>query len=134
MGGLMEAAWKSGACHCGAVRWEADFPDDIVAEDCNCSMCERTGFLHVIVPASKFRLLAGKDQLTEYTFNTGVAKHLFCRRCGVKSFYVPRSNPDGFSLNLRCMDRAQFRSVAIRSFDGRNWEANAGRLAALSKD
>lgn len=123
-----------GGCHCGAVRWEADLAEDIAAEDCNCSLCAMTGFLHVIVPASKFRLLRGEDQLTEYTFNTGVARHLFCRKCGVKSFYVPRSNPDGFSLNLNCMDRAAFRSIAIRPFDGRNWEANAGRLAELSKD
>jgi len=92
-----------------------------------------TGFLHVIVPATRFRLLRGESQLTEYTFNTGAAKHLFCRVCGVKSFYVPRSNPDGFSLNLRCMDQSQFRSVEIRLFDGRNWEQNAASLAHLSK-
>ena len=93
-----------------------------------------TGFLHVIVPASRFYLLRGEDQLTQYTFNTGAAKHLFCRICGVKSFYVPRSNPDGFSLNLRCMDQSQFRSVGIHPFDGRNWERNAADLAHLSKE
>lgn len=93
-----------------------------------------TGFLHVIVPESRFRLISGKDQLTEYTFNTGAAKHLFCKRCGIKSFYVPRSNPDGFSLNLNCMDRTQFSNVEIRAFDGRNWEQNAGALAHLSRE
>jgi hypothetical protein len=126
--------WRNGSCHCGAVRWEADLSDDVAAQDCNCSICARTGFLHVIVPRSRFRLLCGEERLTEYQFNTGVARHLFCKVCGVKSFYVPRSNPDGFSLNLRCMDRAQFRSVVIRPFDGENWEANGERLAALSKD
>jgi hypothetical protein len=126
--------WRKGSCHCGAVRWEADLPDDIVAEDCNCSMCAKTGFLHVIAPKSRFRLVSGDNQLTEYTFNTGVARHLFCRSCGVKSFYVPRSNPDGYSLNLRCMDKSQFRSIVIRPFDGQNWEANGKGLAALSKD
>ena len=125
---------KRGGCHCGAVTWEAAIADEIVADECNCSMCAMTGFLHVIVPASKFRLITGQDQLTEYKFNTGVARHFFCKICGVKSFYVPRSNPDGFSLNLRCMDRAQFSKIEIRPFDGRNWEANAGRLAHLSKD
>lgn len=130
----MTAHWKRGGCHCGAVRWQAELPDDIVAEECNCSMCAPCGFLHVIVPKSRFELISGEDQLTEYRFNTGTARHLFCRICGVKSFYVPRSNPDGFSLNLRCMDRAGFRSILIRPFDGRNWEANAGALAALSKD
>lgn len=130
----MSRSWKSGACHCGSVQWEAELDDAVVADACNCSVCDMTGFLHVIVPASRFRLLAGQDQLTEYMFNTGVAKHLFCRRCGVKSFYIPRSNPDGYSLNLRCMDRTQFSSVEVRPFDGRNWEANAAALAHLSRE
>ena len=125
---------KRGGCHCGAVAWEADLPDEIVADACNCSICEMTGFVHVIVPASRFRLVQGEEALATYTFNTGTAKHLFCRICGVKSFYVPRSNPDGYSLNLACMDRAQFARVMIRDFDGRNWEANAAALAHLSKD
>lgn len=130
----MTRSWKKGGCHCGAVVWEAETDDEVVVEECNCSLCSMTGFLHLIVPASRFRLLKGEDQLTEYRFNTGAARHLFCKVCGVKSFYVPRSNPDGYSLNLRCMDRAQFASVEIRPFDGRNWEANAGKLAHLSKD
>jgi hypothetical protein len=116
------------------VRWEAETPDDAVAEACNCSMCERMGFLHIMVPKPKFRLLAGKDRLTEYRFNTGVARHLFCAVCGVKSFYVPRSHPDGYSLNVRCMEAAQFRSLEVRPFDGQNWEASAPALAPLSKD
>jgi hypothetical protein len=130
----MSRSWKKGGCHCGAVAWEAEIDDDIVADACNCSICAKVGFVHVIVPASRFRLLKGQTALAEYTFNTGVAKHLFCKICGVKSFYVPRSNPDGYSLNLRCMDREQFASVNIRPFDGKNWEANAGALAHLSKD
>lgn len=124
---------KAGGCHCSAVTWEADLPDAVTAEACNCSVCERLGYLHVIVPAGRFRLLSGADELSEYRWKTGVARHLFCSACGVKSHYVPRSNPDGYSLNLRCMDRAQFSSVTIRDFDGRNWEANAGALASLSK-
>lgn len=130
----MTRSRKRGGCHCGAVIWEAETDDDIVADECNCSICTMTGFLHVIVPAARFRLLRGEDQLTQYIFNTGAAKHLFCRVCGVKSFYVPRSNPDGFSLNLRCMDQSQFRSVEIRPFDGRNWEQNAASLTHLSKE
>lgn len=130
----MTTSWKKGGCHCGAVSWEAETDDAVVIDECNCSMCRMVGFLHLIVPASRFRLLSGGDQLAEYTFNTGVARHLFCKTCGVKSFYTPRSNPDGYSLNLRCMDRAQFSSIEIRPFDGRNWEANAGKLAHLSKE
>lgn len=93
-----------------------------------------TGFVHLIVPKSRFRLLKGEDALTAYAFNTGVAKHVFCKNCGVKSFYVPRSNPDGFSLNLNCMDKTQFASIETRQFDGQNWEANAAALAHLSTE
>ena len=130
----MSRSWKSGGCHCGAVRWEAETDDDVVVDACNCSICAMTGFLHLIVPASRFRLLTDWNAMTTYAFNTGVAQHLFCKTCGIKSFYVPRSNPDGFSLNLNCMDRAQFGAIEIRPFDGRNWEAHAASLAHLSID
>ena len=130
----MSKSVKSGGCHCGAVSWEAETDDDVVIDECNCSICQMVGFLHLIVPKSKFKLIKGDDQLSEYLFNTGVAKHYFCKTCGVKSFYIPRSNPDGFSLNLRCMDGSQFSSIEIRPFDGRHWEAHADKLAHLSKD
>lgn len=129
----MTRSRKQGGCHCGAVRWEAETDDDVVVDACNCSICAMTGFLHLIVPASRFRLLTDAGVLATYTFNTGVAKHHFCKTCGIKSFYVPRSNPDGYSLNLNCMDRTAFRSIEIRPFDGQNWEANAGALSHLSK-
>jgi len=87
-------------------------------------MCERTAFLHLIVPKERFRLVSGREALTAYTFNTGIAKHLFCRICGAKPFYVPRSNPDGFSVNVRCLDKGTIKSLRILPFDGRNWEAN----------
>ena len=93
-----------------------------------------TGFLHLIVPASRFRLLQGTEALVSYAFNTGTARHLFCGRCGVKSFYVPRSNPDGFSVNVRCLDHATIEHVAVTEFDGRNWEQSAATLAHLSRD
>jgi hypothetical protein len=122
-----------GGCHCGAVRFEAEAPADPVAHECNCSICTMTGYLHLIVPASRFRLLRGADSLAEYRFNTGVARHLFCRHCGVKSFYVPRSNPDGYSVNLRCVDPATLGHVRIEPFDGRDWERHAPALASLSR-
>ncbi len=131
---MSERHWHKGACHCGAVTFEVETPDDVVIDDCNCSICAKTGFLHLIVPASRFRILSGEDKLTTYTFNTGTARHLFCSVCGVKPFYVPRSNPDGWSVNFRCLDRAEFGNVEIRPFDGQNWEANAATLAHLSKD
>ena len=124
----------SGGCHCGAVRFEADLPAAFEVEDCNCSICAMSGNTHVIVPASRFRLLKGGGNLTEYMFNSGQARHLFCRTCGIKSFYVPRSNPDGFAVTWRCLDDWQSLDVTINAFDGQNWEANAGALAHKSRD
>ncbi len=123
----------TGSCHCGAVVVEVEAPEDLEAYECNCSMCERTGFLHLIVPASRFRLVRGQESLTSYSFNTGVAKHLFCKVCCVRPFYVPRSNPDGFSVNVRCLNRATVRAVVVLPFDGQNWEASAAALAHLSE-
>ncbi len=112
---------------------EVDAPADLEVYECNCSMCERIGFLHLIVPARRFRLVRGEEALITYTFNTHVARHKFCRVCGVKPFYIPRSNPDGVSVNLRCLDRAGVRSVKVLPFDGRNWESGGPALAHLSK-
>jgi hypothetical protein len=123
-----------GGCHCGDVRFEVDAPPRLLVHECNCSICAMTGFQHLIVPRTRFRLLRGGDSLTEYTFNTGVARHLFCRRCGVKSFYVPRSNPDGFSVNARCLDPATIEALELEPFDGRNWEAVADALRHLSSE
>ena len=125
-------AWRSGGCHCGAVRFEVHAPRDIELIDCNCSMCTKSGFLHLIVSDRDFRLLKGKTKLTKYVFNTKVAKHYFCSTCGIKPFYVPRSHPDGWSVNFRCLDdRDDFKSVITTEFDGSNWEDNAAKLAPL---
>ena len=126
--------WRAGGCHCGAVRFEAALPDHVEAQSCNCSICAKTGFVHVIVPESRLRLLQGSEALETYTFNTGVARHHFCRVCGIKSFYRPRSNPDGWSVNARCLDDAEALDIQIEPFDGRNWEAHASSLAHLSRD
>jgi hypothetical protein len=123
-----------GGCHCGAVRFEVDAAAEIVVHACNCSICRMTGFLHLIVPASRFRLLMGHDALVTYRFNTGTAQHLFCRCCGIKSFYVPRSNPDGFSINVNCLDRSTLHTIDVRAFDGEHWEQSADALRPLSAD
>ncbi len=112
----------SGGCHCGAVRFQVDAPADLELAECNCSVCRKAGTLHLSVSREQFRLLSGQDVLTEYRFNTGTARHLFCSRCGIKSFYVPRSRPDGYSVNVRCLDEGTVTSQKIRSFDGVNWE------------
>lgn len=123
----------SGGCHCGRVRFEVKAPVDLVVLECNCSRCRQLGFLHLIVPKSRFRLICGEEELTEYRFNTGVARHLFCRHCGVQSFYVPRSNPDGVSVNARCLEQGTARSMDVRPFDGEHWEENAAALRHLSE-
>ena len=112
----------SGGCHCGRVRFEVDAPAVLAVDECNCSICSKSGYLHLIVPAARFRLRSGEDVLTTYTFNTGTAKHHFCSVCGIKSFYVPRSKPDGYSVNVRCLDDGQVRVTRITLFDGQHWE------------
>jgi len=121
-----------GGCHCGRVRFEVDAPAHIEATDCNCSICSKSGFLHLFVSRDEFRLLQGEDSLTTYTFNTGVAKHFFCRHCGVKSYYIPRSHPDGVSVNVRCLDADTVAAVNVTAFDGRNWEQNVSKLSRIS--
>ncbi len=114
--------WKTGGCHCGAVRFEVLAPEQIEATECTCSICRKTGYLHLIVGKERFRLVAGADKLTTYIFNTGTAKHHFCSICGIKSFYVPRSHPQGFSVNVRCLDAGQVTVRSIGLFDGEHWE------------
>jgi hypothetical protein len=122
----------TGGCHCGSVRFEIDTPAEIEAARCNCSICSMCGFLHLFVSQKNFRLLSGDGALTTYTFNTGVAKHQFCEHCGIKSFYVPRSHPDGLSINVNCLDPATIESIKETPFDGRNWEQNVGELSPIN--
>lgn len=123
----------TGGCHCGAVRFEVDAQEKVVCQECNCSICSKSGYIHLIVANSKFRLLQGKENLSTYTFDSGEAKHYFCKTCGIKSFYIPRSNPDGFDINLRCLDQ-QPNDVVIEPFDGKNWELHAHELKHLSEE
>ena len=111
-----------GGCHCGRVRFEIMAPAAIEVGDCNCSMCSKTGYLHLVVKKEQFKLVSGEDALTNYQFNTGTAKHFFCSHCGIKSFYVPRSHPDGYSVNARCLDEGTVASMTSRKIDGKNWE------------
>lgn len=129
-----EANWPHrGGCHCGAVRFAFRAPDPVRIQRCNCSICRMTGFEHLIVPAADFNLLSRADALTTYSFNTGTARHLFCRICGIKSFYVPRSNPDGYSINLRCVEPGSLGAIVYEDFDGQNWERRGAELAHLSR-
>ena len=112
----------SGGCHCGRVRFEVVAPAKLEVADCNCSICSMCGYLHLIVPADRFKLISGRETLTTYSFNTHIAQHLFCSTCGVKSVYIPRSHPDGVSVNARCIDSSTIESMSVQPFNGREWE------------
>ncbi|MEO9600963.1 GFA family protein [Parasphingorhabdus sp.] len=112
----------SGGCHCGAVRFEAAVDASPEMLDCNCSACAGTGFLHLFASHEDFTLLKGGNDLISYKFGSRQADHLFCRHCGVKSFYQPRSHPDCWSINFHCLDEGHELAPRIRPFDGRNWE------------
>jgi hypothetical protein len=113
----------TGGCHCGAVAFEVR-TDATEVTECNCSICNKKGFLHLIVHEADVTWLRGRDQLSEYTFNTGTAKHWFCKHCGIHAIYRPRSHPDGYSVNARCLDGDHWRTLLVNTFDGRNWEAS----------
>jgi hypothetical protein len=111
----------AGGCHCGRVRFRVTADLSGIA-DCNCSVCTKKGFLHLIVAPEQFELLSGADALSTYQFNTGTAKHTFCRHCGIHPFYVPRSDPDKIDVNVRCLDDIDLTAITVLPFDGRNWE------------
>ena len=116
-----------GGCHCGAVRFQV-VVDKHKVDDCNCSICRKKGFLHLIVPLLQFTLLQGNNVLTTYKFNTEIAQHKFCSICGIHSFYVPRSHPDCIDVNVRCLDGNVIDDFEIIPFDGENWEDNIHKL------
>jgi hypothetical protein len=113
------------------VKFEVEAPAEIEAVECNCSICTKSGFLHLIVPKHQFTLIQGAESLSTYTFNTGVAKHLFCKVCGIKSFYIPRSHPHGYSVNVRCLEPATIRKITVVPFDGKHWEEHVVDIAHL---
>ena len=115
-----------GGCHCGSVRFQVSI-DRLTTEDCNCSICRKKGFLHLIVPKANFQLLQGQDCLTTYAFNTKIAQHTFCSVCGIHAFYTPRSHLDMIDVNLRCLDR-DITDKFDRAFDGQNWEDNVAQI------
>jgi len=112
------------------VRFEFDAPAAVDVTDCSCSMCAMTGYEHVFVEAADLRFLSGEDVLTEYRFNTGQAVHMFCRTCGIKPLYRPRSHPGAWSVNLRCVDEGTLTVAKRIAFDGRDWEGNIAGLKA----
>lgn len=125
----MTEHWLEGGCHCGQVRFAARHTGTVCLHSCNCSMCQKLGYIHWLIEAEDFRLLQGQAMLTEYRFNTAQARHLFCRQCGIKSFYIPRSNPHGYSINARCLDQNVWQQWPLQGFDGQNWESAIHQLS-----
>ncbi|UBF29742.1 GFA family protein [Kovacikia minuta CCNUW1] len=129
---MSELTTYAGGCHCGAVRFQVSLDEaELVASDCNCSICRKKGFLHLIVPPDRFALLSGDANLVTYTFNTGTAKHLFCQVCGIHAFYRPRSHPNCFDVNVRCLDGDVLSRFRIEPFDGKNWEQQVDSLKSV---
>ncbi|KAM7267350.1 hypothetical protein ACFE04_009516 [Oxalis oulophora] len=115
----------NGGCHCRRVRWRVQAPSNVIAWKCNCSDCSMRANIHFVVPAEKFQLLGdSQDFITTYTFGTHTAKHTFCKVCGITSFYIPRSNPDGVAVTCTCVDSGTLDQVEIRNYDGQNWESS----------
>jgi hypothetical protein len=125
---MNENVTHKGGCHCGAVQFEVSAPPVLLALSCNCSICRATGFLHLIVTKEQFKLTTSEDALISYRFNSETANHLFCKTCGIKSFYVPRSHPDGYSVNINCLDRSTIQDLDITLYDGANWEDNVDKI------
>lgn len=123
----------SGGCHCGAILFEIEVADNLCLVECNCSICSKIAYLHLIVAKESFHLLAGENSYSTYTFDTHEAKHHFCKTCGIKSFYVPRSHPNGISVNARCLNNFDATSYKVEKFDGQNWEASIEKLQKLDK-
>jgi hypothetical protein len=111
-----------GSCHCGRIRFQVT-GDLALTSECNCSICTKKGFLHLIVPRKNFQLESGADNVTTYQFNTGVAQHTFCTTCGIHAFYIPRSDPEKIDVNVRCLDAIDLATLRPHPFDGRNWES-----------
>lgn len=121
-----------GACHCGALQFRLNTRPPSALLRCNCSICELEDFLHWIMPLSHFEWISG--EANTYRFGSGVARHTFCPTCGVKPFYFPRSNPDGVSVNARCVPGLNWRALPVDEFDGQHWEQNAATLSHLSSE
>ena len=121
-----------GGCHCGAVRFEFGAPEKVSVTHCDCSVCNMTAYEHVFVPQCDVTFLSGEEALTLYTFGTHAAKYMFCKICGIKPLYIPRSHPGCYSVNLRCVEPGTLSAAEVITFSGQNWDENIDALRGAS--
>ena len=109
-------------CHCGAVELLIDLPNGIVDPSrCSCSICSRKGAIVGAVPLKNITVVKGEGSLTLYQFNTNVAKHYFCSKCGIYTHHQRRSNPELFSFNVACLEGVNpFEVENVPTTDGIN--------------
>ena len=124
-----------GGCHCQSIRFRITVQSDqLNILDCNCSICTKKGYLHLILPQQQFQLLKGATTtdgaIGTYTFGTHTARHHYCRTCGITPYYRARSHPEDYDVNVRCLDDyyAVVDKMIVTPFDGRDWEKAASNL------
>jgi len=122
----------SGRCHCGAVQFNVTLTDGInTARRCDCSLCARRGAVAVSAAKDAITYTAGQDNLTLYQFNSRVAKHYFCKTCGIYTHHNRRSNPDEIGVNLACLDGQTPFLPQVMVNDGQNHPTDIGQNAII---
>lgn len=119
----------AGRCHCGAVHFEASLSDGFNSIiRCTCSYCRMRGAVVAAVEAGGIKLVSGADALTSYRFNTGVAEHFFCSRCGIYTHHQRRSDPNSYAVNVACLDGVSpFDFPEVPVIDGVNHTKDTGK-------
>jgi hypothetical protein len=122
----------SGSCHCGKVRFSADFDLANGTGRCNCSMCAKSRSWLASVKPEQFRLLSGKGELSDYQFGSNSMHHTFCKHCGVRPFskgHVEAAGGDFYTVNIACLDGVDDKELAAAKVSYANGRDNAWQNA-----
>ena len=112
----MKGVWD-GSCHCGAVCFRIDGEIEELTT-CDCSLCRRKNALMAKVPVGDLTVVSGESDLTEYRWNTQIARHFFCRHCGIYTFHRKRAQPDHYGVNIHCLDGFDPATLPLRATEG----------------